>query len=395
MSVELTIRFNSVNRLPVVADPRTAPAYLNTADFFDRFPDYVSTKLMKAGIKGDDAKKIERFLIDRYEENSQKALCTKTDLTISKSDSSLPYSFVFDPSGEVYIKAHFLQFVKGTLKIKKLAISAFSGIRYIRLVAHIDNPDIKPEKVIEYMTNEASILQSLKGIKSIVQIQKISRGMTKKGKDRFSLYEQECPQGDLFDNLQKLNDSERLHIADCLIQGVKELHSRNIVHRDLKPENIYLHGKALKEAVIGDFNLALYLPLENATPDISGTLEYFSPEKAHCYLVQNFPNGRQERQSDIWALGFIFLDLFFPTCAFGPEYNAMYVNWNHSSKEKKLRFLKNLANPHRFEQNQQKFLSKPCATKKLSNLVHGMLQIDPNKRSTIDQVADQWKKIYA
>lgn len=32
-------------------------------------------------------------------------------------------------------------------------------------------------------------------------------------------------------------------MMECLLEGLKEMHSKNIMHRDLKPENILFRSK--------------------------------------------------------------------------------------------------------------------------------------------------------
>lgn len=41
-----------------------------------------------------------------------------------------------------------------------------------------------------------------------------------------------------------------------MLEGLKEMHSKNIMHRDLKPENILFRSKDSYECVIADYGLA-------------------------------------------------------------------------------------------------------------------------------------------
>ncbi len=45
-------------------------------------------------------------------------------------------------------------------------------------------------------------------------------------------------------------------MAYGILNGLKEMHSKNIMHRDLKPENILFKDEQNYECVIGDFGLA-------------------------------------------------------------------------------------------------------------------------------------------
>jgi serine/threonine protein kinase len=45
-------------------------------------------------------------------------------------------------------------------------------------------------------------------------------------------------------------------MVQCILEGLKEMHSKNIMHRDLKPENILMRSSDSYECVIADYGLA-------------------------------------------------------------------------------------------------------------------------------------------
>lgn len=76
-------------------------------------------------------------------------------------------------------------------------------------------------------------------------------------------------------------------------------HRANIVHRDLKPENILVDADG--NAYLTDFGIARPVGQQSNEEDISGTLEYVSPEE-----LQSQPCTPQ---ADIYSLGVMLLEL--------------------------------------------------------------------------------------
>lgn len=67
-----------------------------------------------------------------------------------------------------------------------------------------------------------------------------------------------CPNGDLLDHFEKVENSRReQEVVCCMYQvllGLDELHSKGMVHRDIKPENVMLRTDGT--IVLNDFDLA-------------------------------------------------------------------------------------------------------------------------------------------
>eukprot|EP01135_Chromosphaera_perkinsii_P010509 Nk52_evm19s2152 gene=Nk52_evmTU19s2152 len=147
------------------------------------------------------------------------------------------------------------------------------------------------------------------------------------------------------------NYEESMKIFHQIVKGVEYIHCEGLIHRDLKPVNIFMHGSVVK---IGDFGLCTgtiegCIPLAHPTKNYSeetfgqvrslnaptdeiadihgsasslvllgtnlsdhttgvGTGTYASPEQ----LLQRDGFEGYDEKTDIFSLGIIFFELFFP-----------------------------------------------------------------------------------
>lgn len=140
----------------------------------------------------------------------------------------------------------------------------------------------------------------------------------------------------------------------CL--GLKHVHDRKILHRDLKCQNIFLTKTNLIK--LGDFGIARVLSStrENAKTMV-GTPYYLSPE-----IVENRPYSFK---SDVWSLGVILYEL----CSLRPPFDAQSV------PQLMLKIAKGLYNP-----------IPSHFSKDVKGLVTAMLNTDPAKRPTVNQI---------
>lgn len=140
----------------------------------------------------------------------------------------------------------------------------------------------------------------------------------------------------------------------CL--ALKHCHDRKILHRDLKSQNIFLTKKNIVK--LGDFGIARVLSnTRSKAKTVVGTPYYLSPE-----IIESQPYSFK---SDIWSLGVLLYEM----CALCPPFNATSL---HQLAQ---RIIKG-----QFEKLPAKYSAN------LTQLLQCMLQKDPNRRPTINQI---------
>lgn len=110
---------------------------------------------------------------------------------------------------------------------------------------------------------------------------------------------------------ESVEEYTSINIIKQIAQGVNHLHSHGLIHRDLKPENLFFSklDNANKIVKIGDLGIATKSNQSRHTSGI-GTRAYLAPEQ----------EGNNYGQAvDIFALGIIFLELFYPPMQPGPD----------------------------------------------------------------------------
>ncbi len=103
----------------------------------------------------------------------------------------------------------------------------------------------------------------------------------------------------LLRRIGRLPSDKGVQIAQQLCAGLAAAHDRGVLHRDLKPANIMIDGRG--QVRITDFGLAK-LTEEATGGEIAGTPAYMAPEQ--------LSRGEATIQSDLFALGLIFSELF-------------------------------------------------------------------------------------
>jgi len=105
--------------------------------------------------------------------------------------------------------------------------------------------------------------------------------------------------------IYNLSYNDFLFIAYQLVYTLYKLHKKyKIVHKDLKPENIMINPKTLKLYLI-DFGISC----DSYKCYAGGTLSYMSPEMLAHYDNLKLLSFNQAKQSDVFSMGIILLEL--------------------------------------------------------------------------------------
>ncbi|XP_002979325.2 calcium/calmodulin-dependent protein kinase type 1 [Selaginella moellendorffii] len=152
-----------------------------------------------------------------------------------------------------------------------------------------------------------------------------------------------------------LREEEVAEIVKELAETLKGVHSSGVVHRDLKLENVFtkLQDASTIRPVIGDFGVATDDAREMSQS--CGTEKYMAPE---LIFVERYGLS-YTKAVDVWGLGVIAYELL-------KGYQRSNLEM-HLLREGEFQWPANLS---------------PEA----KNLIMGMLDLDPRKRLTLDQV---------
>ncbi|KAI8121607.1 MAP kinase-activated protein kinase 2 [Lucilia cuprina] len=181
----------------------------------------------------------------------------------------------------------------------------------------------------------------------------------------------ECMEGgELFQRIQDNADGafterEAAQIMHEICVAVHFLHSRDIAHRDLKPENLLYtspHPNAILK--LTDFGFAKETLIKDTLQTPCYTPYYVAPEV--------LGPEKYDKSCDIWSLGVI---MYILLCGFPPFYsnNGLAIS---PGMKKRIR-----TGQYDFPNPEWKNVSQSA-----KDLIKGMLNVDPSKRLTIEEV---------
>ncbi|XP_074601312.1 AMP-activated protein kinase alpha subunit [Brevipalpus obovatus] len=182
--------------------------------------------------------------------------------------------------------------------------------------------------------------------------------------DIFMIMEYVCG-GELFDyivNHGKLKESEARRFFQQIISGVDCCHRHMVVHRDLKPENLLLDSNSCVK--IADFGLSNIMMDGEFLKTSCGSPNYAAPEVISGKLYAG-------PEVDIWSAGVILYALLCGTLPFDDDHVPTLFRKIRSGNF-----------------NIPDYLDKSA----VDLLVH-MLQVDPMKRATMEDIKNhEWFK---
>lgn len=144
------------------------------------------------------------------------------------------------------------------------------------------------------------------------------------------------------------------YLVDLLL-GLKHLHDHNLVHLDVKPENIFIAKEGFCK--LGDFGLVLDLTLDDSKDPLEGD---------PCYLAPEIMEGTFTKAADVFSLGITVLEL-----ACDLELPGQGENWH---------VLRSGTLPDYHARR---------LSPELHAVIKEMMQPNPNKRPTIDQLLER------
>ena len=232
-------------------------------------------------------------------------------------------------------------------------------------------------QLYKYMTQEINIMKQLKHPNIVKFID------CKKTKKHFYIVTEFCNGGELGKALEdyKLKKGKAFpeeivqYLMKQIISAFKYMHDLNIMHRDIKLENILLNfdneedkknlNMMKSQVKIIDFGFSCKITKDNLRITAIG-----SPLNADPLILQKLTKGGKTKdigygkEADIWSLGNICYEMLIGESAFSAEEIDELVS--------------------KIEEG--KYNVPTDLSKEVVSFLNGMLQYDPKKRLTIDQL---------
>ncbi|KAJ8553857.1 hypothetical protein K7X08_024535 [Anisodus acutangulus] len=224
----------------------------------------------------------------------------------------------------------------------------------------ISKKKLRTDVDIEDVRREVTIMSSLPDHPNIVKLR-----ATYEDNEAVHLVMELCEGGELFDRIvARGHYSERAAagVARTVAEVVRTCHANGVMHRDLKPENFLFANKKEHSALKAiDFGLSVFFKPGERFSEIVGSPYYMAPE----VLKRNYGP-----EVDIWSAGVI---LYILLCGVPPF-------WAETEQGVALAILRGVTD---FKREPW-----PQVSEKAKSLVRQMLEPDPKKRLTAQQVLD-------
>ncbi|NNM43112.1 MAG: protein kinase, partial [Chlamydiae bacterium] len=297
----------------------------------------------------------------------QEAQLENTCIRIQPKNSGLARTLIITPEGKLFIilnKKTDTRVGKGCYKEVKFCFELTEG-KFATYTSFTDKKEYE---------NEIRHLEKFKGTPNVLQLLAKDKYTSKKGVEKFGLITEYCNFGDMSHlDFAKFPSDKKIKFLQDLVRALQEIHSKGSIHRDIKRLNIFI--KTVKEEfipIIADFGVANDKTETKRRRKMYSTPLYMHPKVALNNLHRDKDsNYMVDETVDIWALGVVFYQIMsdeksgLPWADKGPT-----------------QVYKNLAK----YANGQEVFPKPNDEKSFSYLVWKMLQADPSKQFTLEEV---------
>ena len=158
----------------------------------------------------------------------------------------------------------------------------------------------------------------------------------------------------------KLDDSSLKYIFSKVLSAVSYLHMKGVVHQDIKPSNILIGSRG--EVYLSDFGVGHSF---QSTAMVVGSPAYQAPEALDGEGEWD-PVTLNPAEEDVWSLGVTLYECLFQELPFKGE-NVFEI-------------IQNI--------RQSPLVIPPGTSREVTNLLKGMLTVNPDRRMTVEQVME-------